>query len=87
MFQGLAPLWSEWWAAQANVCQLQILHSENTSKWLSTSMNHIGNSVVHFSVSNVNRSQNWGNSVLWMIPEKILLPIGQMRVIICQPDL
>ena len=87
MIQGLALHPRERWAAQANVCQLQILHIENTSKWLSTSMNHIGNSVVHFSVSNVNRSQTWGNSVLWMIPEKILLPIGQMRVIICQPDL
>ena len=31
MFQGLALHPREWWAAQANVCQLQILHSENTS--------------------------------------------------------
>ena len=65
MFQGLAHHPKEWWAAQANVCQLQILHNENTCSWLSTLVNHIGNSVVQFSVSDVHSvKHSWTEHVL-----------------------
>ena len=62
MFQGLALHPSEWWPAQANVCQLQ---SMTLIPLMTTSMNHIGNLVGQFSVSDVHSvKHSWTEHVL-----------------------